>query len=58
MSDNYKYKSLKIYASNEWLYESKKYRQVFDSNEVRHIYAELAFLINALMKQNGLHELI
>jgi hypothetical protein len=43
MSDNYKYKSLKIYASNEWLYESKKYRQVFDSNEVRHIYAELAF---------------
>ena len=43
MSDNYKYKSLKIYTSNEWLYESKKYRQVFDSNEVRHIYAELAF---------------
>lgn len=43
MSDNYKYKSLKIYTSNEWLYETKKYRQVFDANEVRHIYAELAF---------------
>lgn len=43
MSENYKYKSLKVYSSNEWLFESKKYRQVFDSNEVKHIYAELAF---------------
>lgn len=43
MSTNYKYKSLKIYTSNEWLFESKKYRQVFDTNEVKHIYAELAF---------------
>lgn len=43
MSSNYKFRSLKIYSSNEWLYESKKYRQVFDSNEVKHIYAELAF---------------
>jgi len=43
MSTNYKYRSLKIYSSNEWLFETKKYRQVFDSNEVKHIYAELAF---------------
>lgn len=43
MSTNYKFRSLKVYASNEWLFESKKYRQVFDTNEVKHIYAELAF---------------
>lgn len=43
MSSNFKFRSLKVYASNEWLYESKKYRQVFDSNEVKHIYSELAF---------------
>lgn len=43
MSTNYKYRSLKVYTSNEWLFETKKYRQVFDSNEVKHIYAELAF---------------
>jgi SpoVK/Ycf46/Vps4 family AAA+-type ATPase len=43
MSTNYKYRSLKVYSSNEWLFETKKYRQVFDSNEVKHVYAELAF---------------
>jgi SpoVK/Ycf46/Vps4 family AAA+-type ATPase len=43
MSSNYKFRSLKIYTSNEWLYESKKYRQVFDAGEIRHIYVELAF---------------
>jgi SpoVK/Ycf46/Vps4 family AAA+-type ATPase len=43
MSTNYKYRSLKVYTSNEWLFETKKYRQVFDTNEVKHIYSELAF---------------
>lgn len=43
MSANYKYRNLKIYTSNEWLFESKKYRQVFDANEIKHIYAELSF---------------
>jgi len=43
MSTNYKYRSLKVYSSNEWLYESKKYRQVFDAGEVKYIYCELAF---------------
>lgn len=43
MSTNYKYRSLKVYSSNEWLFETKKYRQVFDTNEVKHVYAELAF---------------
>lgn len=43
MSENYKFRSIKIYTSNEWLYESKKYRHVFDVAEVKHIYIELAF---------------
>ena len=41
---NYKFKSLKTYASTEWLAESKKkYRQVFDRMEVCYIYAEFSF---------------
>ncbi len=40
--EKYKYRSLKVYASNEWLYDSKKYRTVFDSNETKYVYAELA----------------
>lgn len=40
----YKFKSLKTYASTEWLAESKKkYRQVFDRMEVCYIYAEFSF---------------
>ncbi|MEM9985368.1 MAG: AAA family ATPase, partial [Bacteroidota bacterium] len=40
----YKFKSIKTYASIEWLAESKKkYRQVFDAGELSFIYAEFAF---------------
>ena len=40
----YKFKSLKTYASTEWLAEGKKkYRQVFDRNELTYIYAEFSF---------------
>lgn len=40
----HKFKALKTYASTEWLAESKKkYRQVFDKNELTYIYAELSF---------------
>lgn len=40
----FKFKSLKTYASTEWLADSKKkYRQVFDRNEVSYIYAEFSF---------------
>ncbi|TAE56327.1 MAG: AAA family ATPase [Bacteroidetes bacterium] len=40
----FKFKSLKAYASTEWMAESqKKYRQVFDTREVAYIYAELSF---------------
>lgn len=39
----YKFKELKIYASTEWLADNKKkYRQVFDRNDVTYIYAELS----------------
>jgi SpoVK/Ycf46/Vps4 family AAA+-type ATPase len=41
--DNFKFRSLKSYSSNEWLYESKKYRAVFDANETKYIYFEFAF---------------
>ena len=41
---NYKYKSLNVYASTEWLANNqKKYRQVFTSLESSYIYAELTF---------------
>lgn len=40
----YKFRALKTYTSTEWLAESKKkYRQVFDRNEIRYIYAEFSF---------------
>ena len=41
---DYKYKSLNVYSSTEWLANNqKKYRQVFSSYESTYIYAELAF---------------
>lgn len=40
---NYKFKSLKVHGSNEWLYGTqKKYRQVFDVKSIKYIYVELA----------------
>ncbi len=40
---NYKFKSLKVHGSNEWLYGSqKKYRQVFNVKSIKYIYVELA----------------
>lgn len=40
----HKFKALKTYASTEWLAESKKkYRQVFDKNELTYVYAEFSF---------------
>ncbi len=39
----YKYKSLKIYASSEWMVDStKKYRRVFDKNEISYLRSELS----------------
>ena len=44
-SSLYKFKSLKVYSSTEWLADNKKkYRQVFDRFSVGYVYAELAFL--------------
>lgn len=43
MSDNYKFKELKIYAEDEWLFGStKKYRTVFEQQKVTYIDAELS----------------
>ncbi len=42
-SGKYKFRALKTYGSNEWLYGSaKKYRQVFDAAKIRYIYVELS----------------
>lgn len=39
----YKFKELKIYASTEWIADSKKkYRRVFDRMETTYLYAELS----------------
>ncbi len=41
---NYNFKELNIYSSTEWLANnSKRYRQVFYSEETSYIYAELSF---------------
>lgn len=43
MSDNYKFKEIKIYAEDEWLYGSqKKYRTVFEQSDVKYIDAEVS----------------
>ncbi|HEX2787172.1 MAG TPA: AAA family ATPase [Ignavibacteria bacterium] len=43
MSDNYKFKELKTYAEDEWLFGStKKYRTVFEEKTVTYIDAELS----------------
>ena len=40
---NYKYRDLKVYASTEWLAEGKKkYRRVFEKQEVGYLYVELS----------------
>ncbi len=40
---NYKFSSLKVFGSNEFLYKNeKKYRIVYDASECRYLYAELA----------------
>lgn len=40
----FKFKELKVYSSTEWLADNKKkYRQVFDRQNVSYIYAELSF---------------
>lgn len=40
----YKFKELKVYASTEWLADGKKkYRKVFESQEVTYLYCEFSF---------------
>ncbi len=49
----YKFKSLKVYSSEEWLAEGKKkYRQVFEQSETAYLYAELAFYNKAFDTQS------
>lgn len=41
---SYKFRSIKLYTSTEWLADNKKkYRQVFDRYETAYVYAELSF---------------
>lgn len=41
-SDNYKFKEIKTYCSTEWLANNtKKYRSVFDEQEVAYLYCEV-----------------
>lgn len=42
-SDNYKFKDIKTYCSTEWLANNtKKYRSVFDEQEVAYLYCEVS----------------
>lgn len=52
MSDKFKFKSLKIYGEDEWLFESqKKYRRVLEESEITYIYCELA-LFNKMFDES------
>ncbi|PKP04499.1 MAG: AAA family ATPase [Bacteroidetes bacterium HGW-Bacteroidetes-6] len=50
IGEPYRFKSLKVYASTEWLYEGKKYRRVFERMETTYLYAELC-LYNKLFDE-------
>ena len=51
LSPRYKFKDLKVYASTEWLAEGKKkYRKVFEKDEVSYLYVELS-VYNKLFDQ-------
>lgn len=43
IGEPYKFKSLKVYASDEWLFGGKNYRKVFEASEITFLYAELCF---------------
>ena len=44
-STNYKFRDIKSYCSTEWLANnSKKYRNVFDEQEIAYVYCEVSFL--------------
>jgi len=49
--DKYKFKALKVYSENEWLYNStKKYRKVFEQAEITYMDAEFS-LYNKLFDE-------
>jgi SpoVK/Ycf46/Vps4 family AAA+-type ATPase len=51
MKDKFKFKSLKVYGEDEWLFGSqKKYRRVLEESEISYIYVELA-LYNKLFDE-------
>lgn len=52
MNPQFKFLSLKVFGSTEFLYHNvKKYRKVYDEKECRYLYAELA-LYNKLFDEN------
>jgi len=49
--DKYKFKALKVYSENEWLFDSKKkYRKVFEKSQLTYMDAELS-LYNKLFDE-------
>lgn len=45
LSENYKFLDIKTYCSTEWLANNtKKYRTVFDEQEVSYVYCEFSFI--------------
>jgi SpoVK/Ycf46/Vps4 family AAA+-type ATPase len=49
--DNFKFKEIKVYSSNEWMaYGGKKYRQVFENTETTYMYFEVS-LYNKLFDE-------
>lgn len=56
--EKYKFKALEVYASVEWMFGStKKYRRVFDKNEVDYIRADFSFYNKLFDEQDWTAEL-
>ena len=50
---NYKFSSLKVFGSTEFVYQNhKKYRRVYDESECTFLYAELMFFNKLFDEKN------
>ena len=57
MEKRFKFKSLNVYASDEWMADStKRYRKVFDKAEIAYIRCELA-IFNKLFDEEDWTEI-
>ena len=53
IKNKFKFQSIKFYSSKEWMFNStKKYRRVFEKNEVSYLYVEFSFFNKMFDEEN------